>query len=130
MLVVDASAVVDLLLRTPRGERVAARLTDDPEVVAPELVYVEVLSAVHRLVRAGILRGAEATQIVAELTVMPMRLWSHQTLLAGAWELRDRVRISDAFYVACAQALGLPLLTTDGRLARAPLPGTTVTLVQ
>jgi uncharacterized protein with PIN domain len=78
MQVIDASAVVDLLVRTPRGERVAARLAEDPGSMVPELVYVEVASAVHGL-------------------------------RAGSW---------------------LPQLTTDARLARAPLPGVTVTLVQ
>ncbi len=130
MPVVDASAVVDLLVNSPRGARVATRLANDPDVVAPQLIYVEVLSAVHRLVRGGVLSVAEATQIRADLTVMPMLAVPHQMLLATVWQLRDRVRIADAFYVACAQTLGLPLLTTDGRLARAPVPAVTVILVQ
>ena len=61
MLVLDASAAVDVLARTIRGERVAEHLTRD-DVAAPELLDVEVLSALWRLVRAGVLtEGAAIT---------------------------------------------------------------------
>jgi predicted nucleic acid-binding protein len=50
--------------------------------------------------------------------------------LAGrAWRLRDRVRISDAFYVACAELVHGSLVTTDSRLGRAGPSGVTVTVV-
>lgn len=130
MQVLDASAVVDLLLRTPRGVRVSERVTADPDVAAPELVYVEVLSATHRLLRAGALADTEAAELASELGVMPLRTVSHAALLAGVWRIRDRVRIADAFYVACAMLLDVPLLTTDARLGRAALPGVTVTTVR
>ncbi len=130
MQVLDASAVVDLLLRTPRGARVAERLTADTGVVAPELVYVEVLSALHRLVRAGTLTDHGATELASELGMMPLRTVPHRALLAGVWSIRGRTRVADAFYVACALLLGVPLVTTDARLGRAALPGVTVTTVQ
>lgn len=128
MQVLDASAVVDLLLRTPRGERVAERLAADPDVVAPDLVYVEVLSALHRLARAGTLTDDVA--LASELGRMPVRTVPHRALLPGVWRIRDRARIADAFYVACAILLDVPLLTTDGRLGRAALPGVTVTTIR
>ena len=43
-------------------------------------------------------------------------------LIGAAWALRDRVRITDAFYVACAKTLDAELVTRDGALSRAPLP--------
>ena len=39
---------------------------------------------------------------------------------ARCWELRDNVTPYDAAYVALAEALGVPLLTADARLANAP----------
>lgn len=130
MQVLDASAAIDLLLRTSRGERVAERLASDSDVVAPELVYVEVLSAMHRLVRAGALGDTEAAELTSALVIMQLRTVSHARLLEAAWDLRDRLRIADAFYVACALLLDVPLLTTDARLSRVSLPGVTVTAVQ
>lgn len=49
-------------------------------------------------------------------------------LCLDAWALRESTRMSDAFYLACAQAMSLPLLTTDARLVRGQ-HGIPVTLV-
>ena len=45
---------------------------------------------------------------------------AHRPLLPRCWELRDNVTPYDAAYVALAEALGVPLLTADARLANAP----------
>lgn len=129
MLVLDASAAVDLLARTSRADRVAARLHDEV-AAAPELLDVEVLSALARLVRAGTLAAFDADQAVASLRVMPVRRVPHVLLVSRMWQLRERVRIADGCYVACAELLGGSLLTTDSRLAKAPLPGVSVLLVR
>jgi len=36
------------------------------------------------------------------------------------WDLRENVTVYDAWYVALAEALGVPLLSADRRLAAAP----------
>ena len=128
MLVLDASAAVDLLARTTRGVRVAEHLARD-DVAAPELLHVEVLSALWRLVRAGELTEAAATTAAARMRAMPVLRVRHERLTDQAWALRHRVRIADAFYLGCARLLGGALITTDGRLARAPLPGLSVTFL-
>jgi predicted nucleic acid-binding protein len=129
MLALDASAAVDLLLRTPRGHRVAQHLRSD-DVTAPELLDVEVCSAVARLQRAGAVTEHEADDAVRRLATMPVRRLAHLALLPAAWPLRGRVRVADAFYVACAQLTSGALLTCDARLAAAPLPGVAVTVVR
>ena len=128
MLVLDASAAIDLLARTTRGGRVADHMARD-DVAAPELLDVEVLSALWRLVRAGELTEAAATTAAARLRAMPVLRVRHELLTEQAWALRHRVRIADAFYLGCARFLGGTLITTDGWLARAPLPGLSVTFL-
>ena len=128
MLVLDASAVVDLLLRNPRGLRVAQQLDDG--LVAPELLDVEVTSALARLVRADRVSEPEARSALGRLVRLPARRVSAAPLGPRVWELRESLRIADAFYVACAAMLGLPLLTTDARLGAAAVPGVTVTVVR
>ncbi|MEA2449127.1 MAG: hypothetical protein QOG63_1059, partial [Thermoleophilaceae bacterium] len=50
-LVIDASAVADLLLDRPQADRVAAQLLDhDYDLHAPHLLDVEVLSVLRRAV--------------------------------------------------------------------------------
>ena len=128
MMVLDASAAVDLLLDSRLGRRVAEQLDDD--LVAPELLHVEVCSAFARFVRAGVVDSSKADGAVGRLAQLPVTSVSDALLVAPAWLLRDRVRISDAFYVACAMAFRAPLLTTDARLGSAALPGVTVTVVR
>lgn len=128
MIVLDASAAVDLLLANTVGARVG-QLVGQDDVVAPELIDVEVSSALARLVRTGALPEGGATARIRALQRMPVQRVPHRPLTARAWELRDRVRVSDAFYVACAELVGGTLLTTDGRLGRAALSGLAVMVV-
>jgi len=128
MLVVDASAVVDLLIRAPHGVRVL-RAMETEEVVAPELIDVEVLSAIARQQRGGLLDAQEADRAIAKFNDLPLTRVSHVILTEAAWRLRHRARLSDGFYVACAELVNAPLMTTDGRLARASLPGISILLV-
>ena len=51
-------------------------------------------------------------------------------LLGRIWELRDNLTAYDATYVALAEAIEAPLVTMDRRLARAPGPRCTVTVVR
>ncbi len=129
MIVLDASAVVELLVGGELGRRVR-RVVGGEDAIAPELLDVEVVSAVSRLVRAGAMSDDVASGLVAALRRMPARRIPHRFLMARAWDLRNRVRIADAFYVACAAWAGVPLLTTDARLGRAALPNVTLTVVR
>lgn len=98
--------------------------------VAPDLVGLEVTSTLWRLVRAGdlTLAAAEAARTVVHRSAV--RRLPHQPVEDVVWRLRDRLRLTDAHYVAWASRLRVPLLTTDGRLVRASLPGLDILLVQ
>lgn len=89
------------------------------------------LSALARLERSGTISGPEATDAVRGLGRLPCTRVAAEALLEQVWSLRHGVRISDAHYVALARTLDATLLTSDGRLARAPLPhGVSVLLVR
>lgn len=113
--VIDASSVVDLLSGGRPGVATEAIVGIDP-LHAPDVVTGEVLSALARRARAGH-TGADAA--VREFLAMPLALHSTTPLVPAAWTRRDNLRITDAFYVELARALGVPLVTSDARLARA-----------
>jgi predicted nucleic acid-binding protein len=119
VLVIDTSAVAAALVGRPTDSRLVDRLGNDGDLHAPHLLDVELLHALRRLVRTGQLtqeRAADARADFAELTVVR---YGHQPLADRAWDLRDSLTAYDATFVALAEALEVPLVTCDARLARA-----------
>lgn len=129
MLVVDASALFEVVADTPRAESVRQLLSGHDEVGAPHLIDAEVFSVIQTHARRGWLDRTAASQAVEDLVTWPATRWSHRPLLSRAWELRFNVRGYDALYVALAEALDAPLLTLDVRLAGATGPRCPVLLV-
>ncbi len=126
--VVDASVLVDALLPTPR-RTVALRALSTFELWAPGILDLEVASAIARLERAAHVTATEATTAVRDLASMPIERIDLQTLTPRAWQLRGSLRISDAFYISAAEAIGGDLITSDRRLANAPALTVPVTLL-
>ena len=127
--VVDASVAVEILLRTPLGLTLAGTL-DGASLVAPELIDAEVLSVLRQSVLRGSLEEARALMAVEDMARWPFARISHRELALSAWQYYHNVSAYDAFYVAAARAYGIPLLTADGRLARAPDLGIVVQSVR
>lgn len=126
--VVDASAVVELLLRTEAGRRAAGSLRG-ATVAAPAHLDAEVLSAIGRLVRAGEVEADAVPPLLDTLARAPFTRYPLAPLLADAWRLRANLSLRDALYVLLARRLGATLLTADARLARAPGLEVTVAVV-
>jgi len=121
MTVLDASALVELLLGTEAGRRVAVRIADPTLALhVPHLADVEVAQALRRYVREGALDRDSAAAALEDLRALDLERHSHEPLLERVWALRDNLTAYDAVYVALAEALECALLTCDGRLARAP----------
>jgi predicted nucleic acid-binding protein len=127
-VVIDASALVDLVVQSERTLAVAQAvgLTD---LVAPDVVNPEVLSILRRLERTGRLTARRAVQAVDDLMDAPVRRFSTGPLLAEAWTLRANVTAADACYVVLARTLRCPLVTADRKLSRAPGLGVPLVMV-
>jgi predicted nucleic acid-binding protein len=117
-VVVDASAMVDLLVGSLPAAAVRDRLRGR-EVHVPAHFDAEVLSALGRLVRAERLPARQAADRVRRLQRIPAERHPLPALLLEAWRMRHNVRLVDALYVALAQQIRAPVLTTDARLASA-----------
>jgi predicted nucleic acid-binding protein len=131
VIVVDASALVELLLQTPVGTRVEKRLErNDDEVHAPHLVDIEIAHALRRLVRMGEVSTPRAEEAIADLLDFDVYRYPHVDLLDRAWTIRANVTVYDAMYIALAEALGAPLLTCDARLSAAPGHSARIELIQ
>jgi predicted nucleic acid-binding protein len=118
-VVIDSSALVELVVKTERAPAVA-QAVGATDMVAPDVVNPEVLSALRRLERTGALTAQRAFQAVDDLMDAPVRRFSTLPLLAEAWSLRANISAADACYVVLARILRCPLVTADRKLSRAP----------
>jgi predicted nucleic acid-binding protein len=120
VLVLDASAAVELVVETPLGRVVAAHLKGEGGPLhAPHLLDVEVLSALRQLARTGRLPREDVESAMSSFRLLPVVRYPHSHFLDRAWQLRETVSAYDAMYIALAEALDAPLLTCDGPLAAA-----------
>ena len=121
MIVLDASALVELLLNTTRGRTIAARI-ENPAIGLhiPHLADVEVAQALRRYANDGALDPAAAEMALDDLSALDLQRHAHEPFLSRIWELRENLSAYDAAYVALAETLDASVLTCDGRLARAP----------
>jgi predicted nucleic acid-binding protein len=117
--VVDACALVDLLLDNALGRAVRRRIAGHV-LHAPAHIDAEVLSALGRLHRAGVLVAESVESRLRELAEAPVQRHPVTELLLGTWTRRHQLRLVDALYVELAVSRGVPLVTTDRRLHSAP----------
>lgn len=121
-VVVDASVLVAALVDSgPNGEW-AEEILAAGSLHAPELARVEATNILRRLERAKEITMAEANAAYEDLIQLNMELFSFDPFADRVWELRHAVTSYDAWYVALAEALKLPLATLDGRLCKAKGP--------
>jgi predicted nucleic acid-binding protein len=119
LIVVDASAMLEILLQTDRAERLMARALDPLERLhAPHLLDVEVTHVLRRLVMQKSISPGRGDLALEDLAKLVIERHEHQSLVSRIWQLRDSLTAYDGAYVALAEALQSPLLTCDAKIAR------------
>ncbi|WP_448577470.1 type II toxin-antitoxin system VapC family toxin [Thermaurantiacus sp.] len=120
MIVVDASALLESLLRTSSAPAVEDRLFAPQQTLhVPHLIDVEIAQVIRRYAANREIDEVRGREALADLADFPLRRYPHDLLLPRIWELRANITAYDATYVALAEALDAPLLTSDRRLASA-----------
>jgi predicted nucleic acid-binding protein len=121
VIVVDASAMLEVVLGTPAASRVEARLSSAGDTLhAPHLIDIEIAQVVRRYALAGSIDHARGWLALEQLRSLALTRYPHGNLLPRIWELRGNLTAYDAAYVALAEALDAPLVTRDHRLAASP----------
>lgn len=121
-LVADASIVVAALVDDgPTGRWAETALGSGP-LAAPHLLLVESANIVRRAVLHGQVAEEVGSLAHADLLRLPVELFDYEPFGERCWQLRANVTTYDAWYVALAETLTVPLATLDHRLARATGP--------
>lgn len=130
MIVLDASAAIELVLATAIGARVANRVADpDDTLHAPHLIDLEVAQVLRRYVLAGAVAESRATAALTDFCDLGLARYPHDLLVPRIWQMRHNLSAYDAAYVALAETLDAVFVTTDARLARAPGHSVTVDVI-
>jgi predicted nucleic acid-binding protein len=120
LIVVDASALIEVLLRTPASRTVESHLfAPGQSLHAPHLLDIEVAQVVRNYAARGDIDAERGRMALDDLGGLRMQRYPHDFLLPRIWSLRNNVTAYDAVYVALAEALDAVLLTRDHRLAGA-----------
>ncbi len=121
MIVIDASVVLDLQLRSASAAAIEDRIFGaQPSLHCPHLLDLEVVQVLRRHERQGGLDAKRAQEALQDLEALPLVRYPHEPFLERIWTLRASMTAYEAAYIALAEALQAPLLTRDGRLASAP----------
>lgn len=120
VLVLDASAAVEIALWTDVGARLAEHVIAAHEVVVPDHFYLETTAAIRQLELRDEISAGEASDVLDHLLTMRARRVDTLPLIEEAWTLRYNVTVGDALYVVVARRLGIPFVTGDVRLSNAP----------
>jgi predicted nucleic acid-binding protein len=121
VIVADASALVEVLLRKQTADAIAARLfASGLALHVPYLLDVEVAHVIRRHAAGGEIVPERGHELLRDFVDIPMQRHPHDWLLPRIWELRHNLTAYDALYIALAEALDAPLITRDARLATAP----------
>ncbi len=121
MIVVDASVLFELIIKSPRASKLTARIgADGLTLHAPDLVVLEVAHVLRKALSHRKLSETRAQAAFDALRTLSLRHYAHTKLLNRIWALRHNLSAYDAAYVALAESLDAPLVTLDERIARAP----------
>ena len=119
--VVDASVIVDILVRTADAPRPFEKVFDRRATLhAPHLLDIEIAQVLRRFAARGEVDPTHGAELIALLAQLPIARHPHGVLLGRIWQLRQTLTAYDAAYAALAEGLRATLLTRDAKLASAP----------
>ncbi len=121
MIVLDASAAIDLLLGLTASGRLRVRLGQAQGlIVAPHLIDLEVAQVLRRFVSLGKLDAVRAEEALGDFSALGIRRQAHDVLLPRVWELRHNATAYDAAYLALSEVVRAPLITCDPKMSAVP----------
>ena len=120
LVVVDASAWIEVLLGTEIGVEICNRIEDESnDLHAPGLCDIEVVAGLRRCLRGDEMDEGRAHLALVDYLDLPITRHDHTALLERIFELHENFSPYDATYVALAESLGAAVVSADERLNRA-----------
>ena len=115
-MIVDASVGVEIVRKTPLGQR-AIQLLDD-NLHAPDIFLAEVFHVLKRMTALKQISARDANISAALVSQMPLTFLTVSNYQSQLWNVATKISSYDAHYVILAQTLGQPIITLDQKLMR------------
>jgi predicted nucleic acid-binding protein len=117
-VVVDASVAVKWFVPEERSADARALLAAEHQLLAPDLLWPEVGSALWKKHRRGELDHRTALRLLRDLARVPIERHATERWTEAALELalRHGITVYDGLYLALAAGSGCRLVTADRRL--------------
>jgi predicted nucleic acid-binding protein len=116
--VLDASVLVAALIDSGPNGTWAEAILAAGDLNAPEMLYAQTVNVIRRMESAHRISAADANAAFEDLMRLQLQLHPFEPFADRIWELRHNCTAYDAWYVAIAEALSIPLATLDARIAR------------
>jgi predicted nucleic acid-binding protein len=114
-ILLDASAIMAVLIQEPESERII-NLTENTELLAPEMIKYEIGNALSKLLKRKILNEAEVIETYKKYETIPLHLLGINMEKALKIACKYKIYAYDAYYLETAHRLKIPLLTLDGNM--------------
>ena len=115
-MIVDASVGVEIVRKTPLGQRAIQLLDDD--LHAPDIFLAEVFRVLKRMTVLKQITSRDAKISAALVGQMPLTFLTVSNYQSQLWDEATKVSSYDAHYVVLAKTLGQPIITLDEKLMR------------
>ena len=115
-MIFDASVGVEIVRKTPLGQR-AIQLLDD-NLHAPDIFLAEVFHVLKRMTALKQISARDANISAALVSQMPLTFLTVSNYQSQLWNVATKISSYDAHYVILAQTLGQPIITLDQKLMR------------
>jgi predicted nucleic acid-binding protein len=124
--VIDASILVKLFFEEDHSDASVRHVKQADELLAPELLWVEVANVVWKRHRRGEITAADAAGLLEEMLRVPIVTHTHAGLVTSALSLASETgrTVYDCLYLALAISHDIPVLTGDEKLANGLTGGT------
>ena len=121
MIILDACVAAKLFIAEADSDQAEALVKREATLVAPDLILVEVASALHKAWRREIIEAAHMDRALRHLPTLFKRLVSTSELVADAAMISRILRhpVQDCVYAALYWRTGAPVITADEAFVKA-----------
>jgi len=114
-IVTDTSILLAVALEEPERD-VIIKLTQEAQLIAPEVLPFEVGNALSSLFRRNLLDETGVLQVWNYIQRIPIDLRSVNIQHALQIAIKYRIYAYDAYFLSCATTLRVPLMSLDRKM--------------